>query len=254
MTTRSAHRSIMARRAVDAREAVLFSEALMIEILGYCMSVDMRQTNLVCKAVSNLDFTWLINLEAERRFKQAFPYAHSLAVKHPNPRIKKETYWIYGYVLFRKEMKKLSPLTFKKNTRLAVARRSSQVQHTKLIFFLGKGLNMKVWFKNGFLQGLGMSWEVNASESNKFKYDHNAAQWLDVVNKSGSHPVLVTHIDRRPLSSFHGINEIFCFIESKKSMSFAVGLLAVPTGQWPLESRIGWHEDWASFNSRVLTI
>lgn len=247
MATRSASRKSRARRALDPRNAVWFNGELMIEIMEWCNFRDLRRTTMVCSAVNKLDFTWLINREAERRFKLTFPYAHWLASNHSNPTISKEKYWIIVFGTFRKDMKSLPTLTFTKNTRLAVAQRSLQVRRNRMFFLIGKRLQLKVLFKNGFLQVIGMH-DVVLDELNRCKYKHNLAQCSDLQSLA----VYVTHIDRRPLNSFNGIKDVGLFLCVKKLVS--ISLLIKPKNQWPLECRVPWNTDWEGFDNHILIL
>lgn len=234
------------------RDSVLFHGDLMVEIMHWCPLADQGRIRTVCSAVSELEIEVPLNYAAEHQFKQKFPYAHE--VLHPD--IKG---WFDLYMCFKKEMDELATLTFKTNTRLAKAQRALQIQHTKLFSLVGEDmLQMNVLFKNGFMRMIGMNEDFELKESiGACKYNHNLEQCIDVLDDTvETDTVYLTHICERPLSSFHGIVEVFRFLETKKTGFFTIGFVILPlfNKQYPLECRIPWCQDWTEWDNYVITI
>ena len=143
-------------------------------------------------------------------------------------------------------MKSLPTLTFTKNTRLAIEERSLHVYRNRMFFLIQKRLQLKMLFKHGFLQVIGMH-NVVLDELNQYKYNHNLAQCRNLQSLA----VYVTHIDRRPLNSFNGIKDVGLFLCVKKLVS--ISFLIKPK-HWPLECRVPWNTDWAGFDNHVLIL
>ncbi len=233
------------------RDSVLFNGDLMVEIMHWCPLADQGRIRTVCSAVSELELEVPLDYAAEHQFKQTFPYAHVVL----KPDIKG---WFNLYMAFKREMGELAPLTFKKNTRLAQAQRSLQIQHTKLFSLVDGMLEMDVLFKNGLLRMIGMNEESELKDSiGACKYNHNLEQCIDVLDDTvETDTVYVTHICERPLSSFHGIVEVFRFLEAKKTGFFTIGFVILPlfNKQYPLECRIPCCQDWSEWDNYIITI
>lgn len=234
-------REASAKRARQSSAVVFFCD-LRIEIMQWCTLADHFNLLLTCSAVSNEDFSASLNSAAGRRFELEYPYAHECI--HPCDK------WVPILKEWRETHAYKPLLTYSKNTRLALARRSEQRQFTKLFnFVLGKKICMEVYLERGRIEIVGM---LEADEITEWKglHDppysklyHNMDQWCSILDEkydeflynNNCETMCITHVCGRPLNTFGSIVEFCDFFMSLQDKFFSVSILFDTCGQFPKE-------------------
>ncbi len=210
--------------------------------MQWCTLADHFNVLVTCSAVSKEDFAASLNLAAGRRFELEYPYAHECI--HPCDK------WVQILKEWRETCSRNPLLTYSKNTRLALARRSEQRQFTKLFnFVVGKQICMEVSFERGRLEIVGM---LEADEINEWKglhdppyskLHHNMDQWCSILDEkyddflysSNYETMCITHVCGRAVNTFKCIVDFCEFFMSLQDKFFSVSILFDTCGQFPKE-------------------